>query len=123
MNAWYELESRKEKTMKITRRGCLAAATKMAGAICVIVAFPTEARACLYGTWHVQCPAGHINQVDQGTCQHKCEQCGRQVFDGNVVTVVCKNGHPNRITTGAGDKQNVTQHYICPTCKTDCRLD
>jgi hypothetical protein len=38
------------------------------------------------------------------------------------VTVVCRNGHPNRIATGAGDSQHVTQHFTCPTCNTDCRL-
>lgn len=108
--------------MNEARREFIAGLVKTAGAIGAIMAFPTSAQACLYGTWHVQCPNLHINQVDSGTCQHKCEQCGVQVFAGNVVTVVCRNGHPNRIATGAGDQQHVTQHYICPTCNTDCRL-
>ncbi len=91
-------------------------------AVGAVATYSIPARACLYGTWHVQCPVGHVDTVTEGTCQHKCEECGRQVFSGNVVTVVWRNGHPNRITTGAGDSQHVTRHYICPTCKTDCCL-
>lgn len=108
--------------MKNTRREFIKKLVGTTGAVGIIAAFPIQARACLYGTWHVQCPNGHIDTVTDGTCQHKCEKCGLQVFSGNVVTVVCRNGHPNRIATGAGDSQHVTQHFTCPTCNTDCRL-
>jgi hypothetical protein len=108
--------------MRSTRRAFISRFVGAMGVIGTMAAFPTQARACLYGKWHVMCANRHVNSVDDGTCQHKCEQCGLQVFNGNVVTVVCRNGHPNTISTGAGDKQHVTQHYMCPTCNTDCRL-
>src|SRR5665213_1284124 len=85
--------------MKNTRREFIKKLVGTIGAVGIIVVFPSEARACLYGTWHVQCPRGHIDTVTDGTCQHRCEKCGLQVFSGNVVTVVCRNGHANRITT------------------------
>ena len=109
--------------MEETRRKFIASLVKTAGAVgAIFVALPSTAEACLYGTWHVMCANHHINVVSDGTCQHKCEQCGLQVFTGYMVTVVCRNGHQNRITTGAGDRQHVTQSYKCNTCHTECRF-
>lgn len=111
--------------MTITRRKLIATLAAKTAAGSIILAYPAWARgACLGGTWHLQCPhCGKIDQVDGGTCQHKCERCGTQVFAGNDVTVVCRNGHPNRITTSASCSRNsCTTSYICPTCHTECRL-
>lgn len=105
-----------------TRREFMARIAGMTGAAGIMLAIPERAHACLYGKWAVLCPNNHVNIVDDGTCQHVCENCYVQVFSGNVVTVVCINGHPNRITTGGRNKETITQHYICPTCYTDCRL-
>jgi hypothetical protein len=108
--------------MNQTRRGFITRLLGTIGAVSFIAAFPTKARACLGGVWHVQCPNGHIDTVTDATCQHKCEKCGVQVFSGNQVTVVCKNGHPNRIITGACDKSHCTTSFICPQDGTNCRL-
>jgi hypothetical protein len=108
--------------MNKTRREFIARLVGTTGAVGVMLAAPSRARACLAGTWHVQCPNGHIDTVTGGTCQHKCEKCGVQVFSGNDVTVVCRNGHPNRIRTGACDSSHCTTSYICPQDNTDCRL-
>src|ERR1043166_3980311 len=108
--------------MNTTRREFMARAVGATGAVGVIMAAPSAAQACMYGQWAVMCPNGHVDMVDEGTCQHKCERCGVQAFSDNVVTVVCRNGHPNRITTGAANREQITQHYLCSVCKTDCRL-
>ena len=105
-----------------TRRDFIARLLETSGAFGIALAMPRPAKACLYGKWKVRCPNGHDNMVDDGTCQHKCKNCRVQAFSGNDVTVVCRNGHPNRITTGAGDRDHITQHYTCPSCHTDCRL-
>jgi len=106
--------------MNKMRREFMARIVGAIGTVGIIVATPTRARACLYGTWHVQCANGHIDTVTQGTCQHVCEHsgCGLQVFSGDDVTVVCRNGHPNRIKT----VKPATTSFICPICKTDCCL-
>ena len=104
--------------MNTTRREFVVRAVGVAGAVGFIAAVPVPAQACLYGKWAVLCANGHVDLVDDGTCQHVCEKCGLQVFSGDDVTVVCRNGHPNRIKTGAP----ASTSFICPTCKTDCRL-
>jgi hypothetical protein len=82
----------------------------------IMLTGPKPAKACLGGTWKVRCPKGHIDTVTRGTCQHVCETCGLQVFSGDDVTVVCRNGHPTRITTDR------TTSFMCPVCHTDCQL-
>lgn len=86
--------------MNQSRRGFIAKMVGALGAVSIVMATPSWARACMYGTWIVRCPRGHDDQVTEGTCQHVCEQCGTQVFAGDVVTVVCPSGHPNRVRTG-----------------------
>lgn len=112
--------------MKSSRREFLA---KGIGAITAgfFVLFDAKpAQACMYGTWKVKCPkCGQIDTVTEGTCQHVCENasCRTQVFAGSDVTVVCRNGHPNHITTGS--RNAPTTSYMCPVCspQSDCNLD
>jgi hypothetical protein len=81
--------------MSCTRRKFIVELLGATGATCFVLAHPVRARACLYGTWHVRCPnCGQIDTVTDGTCQHQREKCNAQVFSGNDVTVVCRNGHP-----------------------------
>ena len=82
--------------------------------------FPSQARACLYGKWWVVCPNNHVDEVDDGTCQHKCSKCGQQCFRGNTVTVLCPKGHRNDVTSQC-DHAHCTQHFNCTTCGVDCR--
>jgi DNA-directed RNA polymerase subunit RPC12/RpoP len=91
----------------------------------VVVGAPSSAQACLYGKWQVRCANGHIDIVDDGTCQHKCEKCGLQVFDGHTVTVVCPVGHANRVDTGTYPQKRghpVMESYKCSTCGRECRI-
>jgi hypothetical protein len=108
--------------MQVTTRREFGASLVGAPFLGTLLFAPASASACLYGKWRVKCANGHVDTVDDATCQHKCEKCRLQVFSGNKVTVVCRNGHANEILTGAANRKEITQHYICPTCKTDCRL-
>jgi len=104
--------------MNHTRREFMATMVGAFGAAAIIMATPSRARACMYGTWIVRCPKGHDDEVTEGTCQHVCEKCGTQVFSGNVVTVVCTKGHANRVDTG--DRMT---SWKCSNCGTECRRD
>lgn len=109
--------------MEPTRRKFLGSFAGIAAVPVAVVSTPTRARACLYGKWNVQCPrCGRVDRVDDGTCQHRCERCDTQVFSENKVTVVCRNGHPTQITSGACSSSSCTTSYLCPKCGTDCRL-
>ena len=56
-----------------------------------------------------------------GHAQHPCNSCRSQMFNGNVVTVRCRNGHDSVLTSGPGTKNGITQHATCATCHIDCR--
>lgn len=114
--------------MDKSRRQFIAKAANLAGGIAIIAATQKQAKACLYGDWFVVCPVGHVDKVDSGTCQHKCEKCGRQAFQGSVVTVRCPRGHDNRIDTdrcpqmeSRGGRSACTG-YNCSTCGSNCRV-
>jgi len=106
--------------MDDSRRHFITKAANLAGVAAIIAATPKQASACLYGKWWVVCPVGHVDQVDDGTCQHKCEKCGRQAFQGSVVTVRCPSGHDNRIDTASCGR--ACGAYSCPTCGKNCRV-
>ena len=72
----------------------------------------------LYGTWHVRCPAGHVDVVTEGTKQHKCETDGKECFVGGKVTVMCPKGHANEV---ALDDVDVLKSYKCQTCGAECQ--
>ena len=103
--------------MNESRREFLVGVVGTIGAAGIIVAAPSPARACMYGKWIVRCPNGHDDVVTEGTCQHVCEKCGTQVFSGDVVTVVCPAGHPNRVHTG-----DAMRSWKC-SCGRECRRD
>jgi len=106
--------------MKNTRREFLRGLIANAGAVAVLLVAPSRAFACLGGIWVVHCPyCGHNDTVTEGTCQHVCESCGRQIFNGSQVTVVCPNGHLNLIDTGDG----LATSYACTAkgCGLECR--
>ena len=106
--------------MKETRRQFTRALLAGIVAFLVGLALPEKARACLYGTWKVQCPnCKQVDTVTDGTCQHKCENCKTQVFSGDDVTIVCRNNHATRITI----KHPATDSFVCPSCKTDCNFN
>jgi hypothetical protein len=106
--------------MLTTRREFIARVAGTIGVAGIIMVVPNSAYACLGGTWVVRCPNGHDDTVRGGTCQHVCEneKCRLQVFDGNVVTVVCPVGHGNRVDTGDG-----IGSFKCRTDGRECRLD
>jgi hypothetical protein len=106
--------------MDKSRRDFMAKAARTSGAAVVIALIPKSARACLYGKWWVVCPNGHVDLVDDGTCQHKCEKCGVQAFQGSIVTVRCPNGHDNRIDTAPCGR--ACTGFNCPTCGSNCRV-
>jgi len=98
----------------------------------IVLADAPEAQACLVGTWVVRCPDGHDNTVNDITCQHECEttlpsgqKCGKQVFDGSWVTVVCpdQGAHPNRVNAGEGrdgNRDTWLKSKKCDTCGKEC---
>jgi len=79
---------------------------------------------CLVGTWYVQCTRGHIDQVDDITCNHNCSQCtfeNKSVDDGTAM-VVCPYGHATRV-------EDHTSSHLCSyrysngnVCNTECRI-
>lgn len=98
------------------RRSFLA--TLLSGAAAALaVLLPRPANAALVGTWRLRCPKGDVDTVHDGTRQHQCCEHGDQVFQGNVVTVVCPNDHDNRIDTGSGGLRS----FPCRTCGAECQ--
>jgi hypothetical protein len=79
-----------------------------------------EAKACLYGKYWVVCPNGHVDTVDDGTCQHVCETCHAQVFRGAKVTLRCRNGHDGEVDTAACGRACTS--VKCGTCGIECRI-
>ncbi len=94
--------------------------------ICIFGIVP-KSRACLYGSYWVVCPKdnSHVDRVDDGTCQHECEECKAQkiktqCFDGAKVTLRCPNGHDGKVDTSkCGD---ACQGVTCGTCRVNCRI-
>lgn len=86
-----------------------------------------KCRACLYGSYWVVCPNNtpnsnpqHVDRVDDGTCQHKCDKCGAQCFRGANVTLRCPNGHDGEVDTSkCGD---ACTGVNCGTCGANCRI-
>lgn len=73
----------------------------------------------LLGTFYLQCPyCGNIDKVEDGTAQHRCQTCDKQVFHDGKVIVMCPNGHPNEIAL-----HGRTSSIICRRCQTECRRD
>jgi hypothetical protein len=112
--------------MRKTRREFMTRLSNCAGAA-AFLATPRRASACLYGTWYLWCPNPNcpaIDEVEEGTCQHKCETCGTQMFygeGGRNVTVVCPDGHANPIRTGTRDAPSTS--YNCTQCGKECCRD
>ena len=106
--------------MRLTRRQLVQRVMTGGFAAVVLMAFPSKAKACLYGTWMVVCPNNHVDEVDDGTCQHRCSKCGQQCFRGDTVTVLCPKGHRNDVTSQC-DHDHCTEHFNCTTCGVDCR--
>lgn len=110
--------------MNETRREFIARAVGTLGAVGIVAAAPTPARACLVGKWEVRCPNGHDDIVDQVTCNHSCQKCGAKAFSDGVGLVVCPRGHANRVSTGNSDQRDQwLQSYKCPQDSLECRLD
>ena len=107
--------------MILSRRTFGTFAARSLGLLSVSVLFAPKSRACIYGKWLVVCPNKHADFVDDGTCQHVCSTCHTQVFNGNVVTVRCRNGHDSVLTSGPRTRDGATQHAPCATCHIDCR--
>jgi hypothetical protein len=107
------------------RRDFIARTAGTGGLVAMYLAKPRPAQACLLGTWFLYCRnCHHIDTVEDGTCQHKCENCGQQVFygtDGRDVTLVCEDGHLNPVTTGTHDHPSTS--YKCTSCGKDCQQD
>ena len=108
--------------MKTTRRKFIRKLVGAAGAAGFLLANPMRAQACLYGQWWVVCPKGDCDLVDDGTCQHECEQHHIQVFRGSAVTVRCPNGHDNPIDTAPCGE--ACTDYFCTRrdCRKNCRV-
>ena len=104
--------------MRNTRRQFIGRLLGTAGAASFLLANPSPTRAALYGTWVLRCPyCSHDDTVNDGTRQHPCSNCGKQVFSGDKVTVVCPGPDktPWQINTG-----QVTDTFICNVCNRDC---
>lgn len=112
--------------MNRTRREFITSLVGAIGAVGMIMAAPSSAQACIYGTWVVRCRKGHDDTVTRGTCNHYCEKknCGEKSFSDGAGNVVCPDGHANYISTGVSrDRNKVMQSYKCRTCKKECRRD
>ena len=113
--------------MLIRRREVFGMLAKGAAfAICVFGMVP-KCRACLYGSYWVVCPlnSSHVDQVDDGTCQHECEKCKAQkittqCFKGAKVTLRCPNGHDGEVDTS--QCRDACTGVTCGTCGANCRI-
>jgi hypothetical protein len=106
--------------MLISRRDVFRrAANGAAFAVCMFGMVP-KSWACLYGSFWVVCPNGHVDRVDDGTCQHKCEKCGAQAFNGAKVTLRCPNGHDGVFDTSSCGR--ACSSAKCGTCGRECRI-
>jgi hypothetical protein len=104
----------------MTRRELISTLFVKLGAVAIIATIPRSAFACLSGTWFVRCPNGHVDQVDDITCQHECNTCHAQAFSGGNVTVVCPKGHDNPlVNTGSKDQAKQCQFVKSFKCTYD----
>src|SRR4051812_38537410 len=106
--------------MEITRRKAILLAAVIGLAPLSKYASADDKRHALFGTWHVRCPDGHVDVVTKGTRQHKCDECGKQCFVNNKVTVMCPRGHANVVDLGDVD---VLTSYKCTAsgCGAECQ--
>jgi hypothetical protein len=108
--------------MKRTRRQFVIGSAEAIAALGFVGVSPDAAQACLLGTWILQCRVdGQRDEVNDGTCQHKCSRDqSHQFFNGDWVLIVCPAGHVNDVNTGRGINQ-----LVCPTegCGRQCRRD
>lgn len=94
------------------------------GAIGITLTVPTRASACLYGKFKVRCPNGHVDIVEDGTCNHTCEKCDVKAFTEGEGDLVCPDGHVNHVRTGSSRRrEDVTTSVKCRTCGKECRVD
>ena len=107
-----------------SRREFLGSLIGVFGAAAIVLTVPTHAQACLYGTFKVRCPNGHIDIVEDGTCNHTCEKCGAKAFTEGEGDLVCPDGHVNHVRTGSSRRrEDVTRSVKCRTCGKECKLD
>lgn len=104
----------------ISRRRLLGQAFRATAVASFYLASVAKAKACLYGSYLVVCSKGHVDRVDQGTCQHKCETCGEQVFRGAKVTLRCPNGHSGEVDSSVCGR--ACEGVNCGTCGANCRI-
>ena len=117
-------QARPELSVNTSRRQLLSRMYGVTGFALAVMLVPRSARACLVGRWKVRCPNGHVDVVEEVTCNHTCEKCGVVAFSGGVGQVVCPKGHSNQVTTG--DKSGRAQWLCSFKCRVDgleCRLD
>ena len=109
--------------MQSSRREFIASTLGTISGVGFIVARPEHARACLVGTWWVRCPNGHIDTVEDVTCNHDCEKCPARAFSNGNGTVVCPVGHNNYVQTGSSsERRRWLKTYRCRTagCGREC---
>jgi len=99
--------------MQATRRQAIGAG--ITSGFLALFKFAPLARAdnkrhALYGKFHVCCPNKHVDIVNDGTKQHKCEKCGGQCFVDQKVTLVCPGHHDNVVDLSVVD---VLKSYKC----------
>jgi hypothetical protein len=104
--------------MNKMRREFMAKAMGTVSAFGVFFALPSQAKACLRGTWKVRCPDGHDDIVEGVTCNHDCEGCGKKAVSGGNARVVCPKGHASPVS-------GITESHRCPedNCGLQCRRD
>ena len=107
-----------------SRRHFLSSLIGAIGAVGILLSVPTRAHACLYGTFKVRCPNGHVDIVEDGTCNHNCDKCGAKAFTEGEGDLVCPDGHVNHVRTGSSRNRNdVTTSVKCRICRKECRID
>lgn len=109
--------------MQSTRREFIASILGTLSAVGLILSQPDQARACLVGTWWVRCPKGHVDTVEDVTCNHDCEKCDTNAFSNGNGTVVCPVGHNNYVRTGSRwERGKWLKSYRCRTadCGREC---
>ncbi len=110
--------------MNKARREFIVRVVGTIGAVGVIVAAPSPARACLAGKWKVRCPRGHDDIVEDVTCNHACEKCGAKAFSDGVGDVVCPDGHANHVSTGnRNERDKWLQRLKCSKCGKECCIE
>jgi hypothetical protein len=111
--------------MTLTRRDFVIGTFDALAVMGLVAATPRDTEAYLLGTWWLACPysdCDRIDQVTQGTKQHVCSKCRRQMFSGSRVTIACPvHYHLNPDVDTFGNAKAMTS-YACRTCKMECRV-